>query len=332
MKKIVCLCTIFLMMVAVTIPAFASESVRTKVPEQSLDQYLIEAGYPISFISEIDTVEKLHLYEGQYSFESSNDIQGVFTENYHIEYRLNSDGTINIDPDDSDEFIKLMNNSEEIKKILLSQNMVSSLGRMTTIDSLQERISEIQELPQEAALKSLSNWRASITCSHKSYTNGVAKKHLTYSWKWSYAPTWTLTDKVAMAWSGNFTAEPRTIYWTYKKNVGFTGSQIHVNYYDESAYGYDDYDCNAGCAKGIDIKGTVPGTYNRYHAGTLSADITKVTDTNSRESAIGRYYHKKITPGLSLAFSQTGPSISVSAGSNYDQSKDSATAFWATTP
>lgn len=88
-------------------------------------------------------------------------------------------------------------------------------------------------------------------------------------------------------------------------------------------------DGNVGSAKAIGIKGTVPGTYNRYHAGTLSADITKVTSTNSRESAIGRYYHKKVTPGLSLSFSKTGPSISVSAGSNYDQSSDSAVAFWA---
>ena len=329
MKKIVSLCLAVLMLMASAMPASASGIDSARVSEEILDQYLIGAGYPSSFISEIDISEKLHLFEGQYSFESSNEVYGIFTEQYHIEYKLNDDGTIGIDYHDSNEFIKLISDSEEIEKILLSQEMVSSSGRIETNDLLQEKINDIQELPQEAAIRALSNWSARITCSHKSYTNGVAKKHLTYSWKWSYAPTWTLTDKVAMAWSGDFTAEPSTIYWTYKKNVGFTGSQVHVNYYDESGYGYDDYNPNAGCAKAIDIKGTVPGTYNRYHAGTLSADITKVTSTDSRESAIGRYYHKKVTPGLSLSFSKSGPSISVSAGSNYDQSSDSAAAFWA---
>ena len=53
-----------------------------------------------------------------------------------------------------------------------------------------------------------------------------------------------------------------------------------MDYFNENGFGYDDYDCNAGCAKGIDIRGSIPGTYNRYHKGTLSAEIRKTTAVN----------------------------------------------------
>lgn len=331
MKKFLSFFLSLSMIFTFTVPAMAADNIMDmEISSETLNQYLIDAGYPVDFIQAIDTTVKEHLYKGQYSYESSNEVYGILTEDYNIEYSLDENGVIDIDAENSNEFIQLLNDSETIEKILLSQNSEASINRDSRANVLQSKISKVKNMSQDAALLTLSNWSASITCSHKSYTNGVAKKYLTYSWKWSYSPVWSLTDKVAMAWSGGFTAEPETIYWTYKKNVGFTGSQVTTDYINESGYGYDDYDCNAGCAKGINIRGTFAGTYDRYHAGTLSAEVTKATNSNSRESAIGRYYHKKVFPGLSLAFSKTGPSISVSAGSNYDQSADSAVAFWAT--
>jgi hypothetical protein len=179
-------------------------------------------------------------------------------------------------------------------------------------------------------LSSLSNWTASIICSHISYSGGVARKNLTYTWKWEYSPVWALTDKVAMAWSGSFTAEPSTIHWTYKHRVGYTGSSVYGYQTNTSGYGYDDYNPGAGVGKGINITAPLGGSYTQFHTGTLSVDITKATSANSRESAVGRYYHKQIFPSMSLSFSESGPSISVSGYTGtYDQSSDSAVAFWA---
>ena len=294
------------------------------------DQYLIDSGYPMTFIEDIDDNLKKQLYDGHYTYESSNEIFGIFTEDYNIEYRLSSDGNVIIDPENMKKFDSLIEKNKIVEKIVADKNKEKNGINLLSGGMTAGSISFLQECPTEVAIQALSNWSATITCSQKSYSNGVSTKKLTYSWKWSYEPVWTLTDKVAVAWSGDFTAEPNSIYWTYTKNVGFTGSKVYKDYINKSGYGYDDYECNAGCAKGIDIKGTVSGTYNRYHKGTLSVTLTKRTSKNSRESAIGRYYHKQITPGLSLAFSKAGPSISVSAGSNYDQSSDSATAFWTT--
>lgn len=147
----------------------------------------------------------------------------------------------------------------------------------------------------------------------------------------SGSPAWTLTDKVAMAWSGGFTAEPSSIAWTYTRRVTYTGTPKVYTDIPTSGKGYDDYNPGAGCAKAIDIKGPTAGSSNKYHKGSLTADLTKRTSDNTRESAVGRYYHKHIFPGISLSFSATGPSISVSSyNGTYDQSSDSAVAFWAT--
>lgn len=64
---------------------------------------------------------------------------------------------------------------------------------------------------------------------------------------------------------------------------------------------------------------------------TALRTLTKVTNEKTAESAIGRYYHVKILPNLSLGFSKSGPSISVTAGTSYDQSPDSAASLWSTT-
>jgi hypothetical protein len=330
MRKLMSLVIAGLMLITAVMPAPASASAVANVSEEILDKYLIDAGYSQSFIDAIDTTEKMHLYEGQYVFESKGEVHGIFTENHHIEYSFNDDGSINIDDDNLEEFNKLIKNSNEVKKIVSHSELVSSSGEVPTVALIQERTSDIQGLPQEIALKALSNWSAEITCSHKSYINGIARKHLTYNWKWSYNPVWTLTDKVAMAWSGNFAAEVKSIYWTYNKHIAFTGSRVHRDFNYGKGYGYDDIDCNAGVGKSIDIKGTLPGSIDKYHFGTLSADLTKVTNTNSREMAKGKYFHARIFSNLSLSFSQKGPSIGVSSGKNYEGSSDSSVNFWAT--
>ncbi len=324
MKRIIGVIIAIMLMTVIKESVSASGISEEAIAEETIDGYLLNAGYSAEFINDIDSNIKSYLYKEGYSFESSEQNYGILTEEYCIKYTIRVDGSIDIDTANLSEFRELLNDSAAIEKIL-SSNAKQHENYSSSVNNAEE----VKSISENEVLRSLSNWEANITCSHKSYSDNVAKKYLTYSWKWSYAPVWTLTDKVAMAWSGDFTAVPETIYWTYKKNVGFTGSQVYMDYINENGFGYDDYDCNAGCAKGIDIRGSIPGTYNRYHKGTLSAEIRKTTAVNSSESAIGRYYHKKVTPGLALSFSKSGPSISVSAGNNYDQSSDSATAFWA---
>lgn len=131
-----------------------------------------------------------------------------------------------------------------------------------------------------------------------------------------------------MAWSGNFTSEPETVYWTYTRRTKVTGYSI---YFDSKSdgYNYDDYSPNAGVAVGIDITSPGVGSTLIYHSGTLSTELTKVVSTNSRESAVACYYHKQILPSISLSFSSSGPSINIEKYTGtYDKSVDSAVAFW----
>lgn len=307
--------------------AFALDA--TQPNEDVLDQYLIESGYSQRFIDAIDETIKLRLYEGQYVHQSTGTTYGVFTEEYQVAYTLNDNGTIAIDDENLNEFERLLEDRPIVERIIDFNESKANL--ITSLEGFDLDVKTVQAMPIETALRTLSNWTADCVVSHKSYSGGVAKKELTYTWQWEYSPVWTLTDKMAVAWSGDFTADEDSIYWTYKKNVGYTGTGVSGNAYTDSGYGYDDYEPNAGCAVGFDIKGTYVGTYDIYHAGSLSVSLTKVTNEKTAESAIGRYYHVKILPNLSLGFSKSGPSISVTSGTSYDQSPDSAASFWSTT-
>lgn len=310
---------------SISVYAAADSNLETKPPTDVIDEYLHNAGYPEDIINDLDDETKLHFYEDGYSYESCETTYGIFTEDYKVEYDIDKNGNVQMTQENRDAYNALLKDDSAIEKILEDKANAATDGDANTPQLL------LLDGKQEVDLMSLSNWTGSMVCSHKSYSGGVAKKNLTYNWKWSYSPTWTLTDKVAMAWSGNFTAEPRTVKWSYTRRIGFTGA---INVYQDiptSGTGYDDYNPSAGVAKAIDIKGPAAGTYVKYHKGSLSTDITKRTSSNSRESAVGRYYHMRILPGISLGFSASGPSISVSSSTgSYDQSKDSAVAFWAT--
>ncbi len=326
-KTVVGLITASTVLTSFCMPAFAQEM---ENPDSNVvEQYLLDAGYSPDFIESIDDTIKLRLYEGQYIHQSTETIYGVLTEDYQVMYTLSDDGAIVIDDENMKTFERLLQDEPMVERIIEFQEQDSDVSERLMEPSLD--IQTIQEMPVEANLRSLKNWSADCVVSHKSYKSGVAKKELTYTWKWEYSPTWTLTDKVAVAWSGGFTADPDSIYWTYKKNVGYLGSGLTANQVNTNGYGYDDYEPNAGCAVGIDIKNTTPGTYDRYHAGSLSVSLTKATTEKTSESAVGSYYHTRVNPKLSLAFSKVGPSISVTAGSHYDKSPDSAASFWSTT-
>lgn len=322
--------------------SFASTTVfAAETSDDEVVAYLVEAGYPMDVIEKLDEETRIRFYDGQYTYQSSNTTYGIFTEEYRVEYTIDESGRISIDNDNLQILESLLEDTAVVEKILIDKaNADESTTAMVSTNAIEPRAtfeidaieSAISAGEQPIELLSLSNWSATMVCSHDSYEDGVARKNLTYTWTWEYDPMWVLTDKVAMAWSGGFTAEPETIYWSYTKRVGYTGALgVYTNSTD-NGYGYDDYNPGAGVAKAIDITDPLAGTYIVHHTGTLSADITKTTDVNSRESCVGRYYHMRILPGISLSFSSTGPSISVSSSSgSYDQSSDSADAFWAMT-
>lgn len=309
--------------------AFAEEPMGQ--PDSSVvEQYLLDAGYSMDFIEAIDDTIRLRLYEGQFVHQSTGTTYGVFTEEYQVVYTVGDDGEVIIDDENLHVFKQLLDDESTVEEIIDSREQsLLNTGMRNEEPTLDVRA--VSEMSDVAALRALSNWTGTCVVSHTSYSGGEVKKELTYTWKWRYSPVWTLTDKVAVAWSGGFTADPDSIFWTYRQNVSYTGSDVSADVNTSKGYGYDDYDPNAGCAVGIDIKGCLPGETLNYHAGALTVTLTKVTTEKTAESAIGRYYHVKVVPGISLGFSQSGPSISVTAGVSYDQSSDSAASFWSTT-
>lgn len=277
-------------------------------------------------------------------FESVGTTRGIFTENHKVEFSVDDSGKIVIDEQNLRNLEAFLNDKASVEKVLeskveadetfalssatgdavLSADDVDDINANAIINAVDRG-----EIPIE--IMALTNWNASITCSHISYKNKVSTKKLTYTWKWSYAPFWNLTDKVAMAWSGGFVCEPDTVYWTYVRRVRY--SNVYRNN-TESGYGYNDYTLNRGVAKSIDIKAAGAGASTKYHSGTLSCTLTQTFSTNTRCSSIGRYYHKEYFPKLSLSFSIGGggaPIIAVvSFEGTYDTSSDSSVAFWST--
>ena len=199
---------------------------------------------------------------------------------------------------------------------------------------LKENFDEIQLLktiPEEAVLRKISNWTSEMICVHLSYSDVVSRKWLLYAWEWKYSPVNTLTDKAAMSWSGSFTGEPESFAWNYQ---GYISSSDDV-YYEQNGNHCTDYSPNSGIGVEIDLRSSHNGVSVVKHVGLIGVNLTKRTTDNSRESAVGSYFHKYIAllPSGSLGFSGTGVdgSISISMSLAYDKAPDAPVAFWAIT-
>lgn len=136
-----------------------------------------------------------------------------------------------------------------------------------------------------------------------------------------------LTDKAAIAWSGNFAGEPNSFAWNYQ-GYRMGPEEIH---YEAEGVNYTDYEPNTGIGTDIDIKYKY-GTFNIIrHVGLIGVKVTKRTTDNTRESAVGRYYHKYIALALNgaLSFTTNGtqPSISISWNYAYDKAPDAGCTF-----
>lgn len=340
MKKILSFVFSLLMFLSISAPALA-DSLDTKPSDAEIYRYLIDAGYSEEFIEALDDELRLEYYNGQYQFESVGTTRGIFTEDHKVEFSVDDSGKIVIDEQNLRNLEAFLNDKDSVERVLtckeeadetfalssatgdavLSADDVDDINTNAIINAV-----EIGEIPIE--IMKLTNWYGSIICSHVSYnkkTNVVTKK-LTYTWKWSYDPTWELTDKVAMAWSGDFAAEPSTIHWTYYSRYRyFTGTE---NAYTGRGYGYDQYTANTGIDKSIDIRTPPLTSTTLYHRGTLSTTLTKVAKQEDRQSAVGSYFHKEILADIVLKLSKK-PDVTVSTYAGvYDRAPDSAVAFW----
>lgn len=194
----------------------------------------------------------------------------------------------------------------------------------------QEEMQRLKEMPEEAVARTIRNWESQMICIHASYADSISQKVLLYSWVWSYSPLNTLIDKAAMAWSGDFVAEPDVFGWIYQ---GYRLGSDEV-YYEDGGTNCTDYEPKVGIGTEIDIKAYHAGYSFVKHAGLLAVALTKKTTDNSYEVAVGRYYHKLVvaTPSGSLSFSSGKASASISIGwsMTYDKASDAPCTFWAT--
>ena len=197
-------------------------------------------------------------------------------------------------------------------------------------------VDNMQEVEPAAALATLSNWSANIVVSRL----GNLTKSLSYSFEWEYDPRTNDIDKMAMAWSGNYTFYTSSTSWRYRVRATrheyiFSGNPYYPGFWlntgptEEQSmgygFGYDDSYQGRGVSKDIDIIDYYVDTadqskwYVNKHMGYLYTEIRKHTTAALSGEVIGRYYHHTSTgsPGTLTFTSQ--PSITMNGGS-YDPS------------
>ena len=135
----------------------------------------------------------------------------------------------------------------------------------------QEEMQRLKEMPEDAVARTIRNWESQMICIHASYADSISQKVLLYSWVWSYSPLNTLIDKAAMAWSGDFVAEPDVFGWIYQ---GYRLGSDEV-YYEDGGTNCTDYEPKVGIGTEIDIKAYHAGYSFVKHAGLLAVALTK---------------------------------------------------------
>lgn len=319
------------------------------ITEEQIDAFLAEQGVPKIAIQKLPFDLKKRIYLGESQVEVGEPTYGVFTDDYKVEYTLEN-GQVVMDEQSRAQLQKLLNDEEAVANVLLSNEQAEAgqpvrlaANVRTEQDAMAARKAEVgtylranrdefqrlKELPVKVALRSLQNWESGIVCIHISYSNPISQKLLMYTWEWRFCPAHTLTDKVAMEWSGGFSAEADTFGYLYQTYADIDHDWLIY----ETGGGYTEYKPNTGIGTDIDIKSWYNLAMISRHVGILAVALTKSTTDNSRESVVGRYYHKCIalSPSGSLSFSSVGggASISISWSYGYDPAPDAADNFWA---
>lgn len=320
------------------------------ITEEEMDAFLVEQGVPKIAIQKLPFDLKKRIYLGESQIEVGEPTYGVFTDDYKVEYTLEN-GQVVMDQQSRTELHKLLNDEEAVANVLLSNEqaepgqpirLAANVGteqdvmdaRKAEVKTYravnQEEIQRLKEMPEEAVARTIRNWESQMLCIHASYADSISQKVLLYSWVWSYSPFNTLVDKAAMAWSGDFVAEPGIFGWIYQ---GYRLGSDEV-YYEDGGTNCTDYEPKVGIGTEIDIKAYHAGYSFVKHAGLLAVALTKRTTDNSYEAAVGRYFHKMValSPSGTLSFSsgKASASISISWSTSYDKAPDAPCTFWAT--
>lgn len=321
------------------------------ITEEEIDAFLAEQGVPKIAIQKLPFDLKKRIYLGESTIEVGEPAYGVFTDDYRVEYKLEN-GQVVMDEQSRAQLQKLLSDEEAVANVLLSNEQAEAgqpvklaANVKTEQDAVEARKAEVgtyrtanreqiqsfKAMPEEAVLRTMRNWESYAFCIHLSYSNAISEKILMYSWMWSYSPLNTLVDKAAMAWSGDFVAEPDTFGWVYQ---GYRLGSDEV-YYEDGGSNCTDYEPKVGIGTEIDIKAYHAGYSFVKHAGLLAVALTKRTTDNSYEAAVGRYFHKvvAISPSGTLSFSsgKASASISISWSTSYDKAPDTPCTFWAIT-
>lgn len=317
------------------------------ITEEQMDAFLAEQGAPEIVIQKLPFDLKKRIYLGESTIEVGEPTYGVFTDDYRVEYKLEN-GQVVMDEQSRSQLKKLLSDEEAVANVLLS-NEQAEAGKpvrlaanvKTEQDAInankedtrtylmenREKIQSLKEMPEDAVLRTVKNWQSAIVCVQLSYSNSLVSKIFLFAWEWRNRPMNCLTDKAAIAWSGNFAGEPNSFAWNYQ-GYRMGPEEIH---YEAEGVNYTDYEPNTGIGTDIDIKYKY-GTFNIIrHVGLIGVKVTKRTTDNTRESAVGRYYHKYIALALNgaLSFTTNGtqPSISISWNYAYDKAPDAGCTF-----
>lgn len=100
MKKMISVLLALVMMASLTVSAFAAE---TTPNDEKILQYLIDAGYSMDIIENMDDAMRLQFYERGYNYQSSTTTHGVFTEDYQVTFSVDNKGTVVLDENNRQE-------------------------------------------------------------------------------------------------------------------------------------------------------------------------------------------------------------------------------------
>ena len=327
-------CLIFIFTFAVS-NVYAAASTN----ENAIDNYLLKAGFSEDMVDKLPLNFKQQFCNEEAVLESCTITYGILTEDYSVNYTLDENQRIVIDKENLQEFKRFINDSEAVERVRQSKRAAYSPG----LKNLPE-VSGFAYYGDTNATQNVSpnriisdtNWSAVLFVAHKSHNNEYIDKYIWYLWAWNYNPVLAMRDKMAVAWSDEFTLLDNTVDYVYIPARVENGETVYSAKIISG--GVVEYDLD--CGFGIDFN-IVKTAYDRSqstsfftnaHGGFMQGVIRKDIDASEvgREKtacAKGMYFHQTMAIHGSLGFSKDGPDITVSWSTCYNESEDSYISF-----
>lgn len=303
----------------------------TSTDKSVIDNYLTEAGFPAYIIEILPESIKEQYYDEKVEFETCSTTYGILTEEHSINYTINEEQQIVIDDENLSKFYNFVDDSEAVNRVLESKQIDFVNGSTLKSNKLESSAEKINVDTTARMLTEFTNWFGSLLVTRYYERPDDIAKNVVYIWSWDYMPVCTLTDKMAIAWSDGFEADPNTIKWGLEEyTTVYDGDEQITGLFGGA--GYNEYEPAVGFGKSIDIHLSIRGYAVHYRVGYLSGKIQKnlIGDeigAQQTASAVGRYYHQFINVDGVLSFGGDGPSIDITWKSCYEKSPDSGAIF-----